>query len=521
MGMSWWWVPRSATTARPTWSAASSGRSMPATARCSGPSIPYPTRPPTRLPRNGIPRRPPRLGAGNSWGLMSVDEDSGLVLVPTGSASPDFFGGTRLGSNRSRRLAPGAGCQERQAGLAPATRPSRSVGLRSRRSACVGDIDIQGVSGAGRHPRPPRPACSTCLIAARAGRSSRSTRNPVPPSFVAGEQASPTHPFSSIPSLVSQRPVDPRMPGASHSGTGASVATSSRRIVTREFSPLRILTEPFFRRATSAVSTGAVSSSTSSGSVSSRRESSADARNADSPGRAAGTDAVRQLSQLRVRETGGDALRHAPRAAAVPVGPAVYRPAVGYTCQRRLAPQSYSLAGASGIDRRCRTVVRADPRFRRCPIWAVPSAPRATWSSSGRPWTATFVPSTSRPGRELWKQRLPAGGQATPMTYRRGRSQRQFVVIAAGRTWRVSIQNAVTTSSPSHYRWRPGREVDARPVTTYVRGDLHGISDSIHRPAGGPHHSRHQDGQEPDLDLGAGIAVISWNHRVYRGGDHS
>jgi quinoprotein glucose dehydrogenase len=35
-------------------------------------------------------------------------------------------------------------------------------------------------------------------------------------------------------------------------------------------------------------------------------------------------------------------------------------------------------------------------------------------------------------GRELWKHRLPAGGQATPMTYRAGRQHRQFVVIAAG-----------------------------------------------------------------------------------------
>ncbi|HEX7417103.1 MAG TPA: pyrroloquinoline quinone-dependent dehydrogenase, partial [Steroidobacteraceae bacterium] len=39
-------------------------------------------------------------GAANAWGVMSVDPDRGLVFVPTGSASPDFFGGTRLGSNR-------------------------------------------------------------------------------------------------------------------------------------------------------------------------------------------------------------------------------------------------------------------------------------------------------------------------------------------------------------------------------------------------------------------------------------
>ena len=35
-------------------------------------------------------------------------------------------------------------------------------------------------------------------------------------------------------------------------------------------------------------------------------------------------------------------------------------------------------------------------------------------------------------GEELWKGRLPAGGQATPMTYRTSSAGRQFVVIAAG-----------------------------------------------------------------------------------------
>jgi quinoprotein glucose dehydrogenase len=35
-------------------------------------------------------------------------------------------------------------------------------------------------------------------------------------------------------------------------------------------------------------------------------------------------------------------------------------------------------------------------------------------------------------GEELWRERLPAGGQATPMTYRLRADGRQFVVIAAG-----------------------------------------------------------------------------------------
>lgn len=38
-------------------------------------------------------------GAGNVWAPISVDARRGLVFLPTGSASPDFFGGERLGDN--------------------------------------------------------------------------------------------------------------------------------------------------------------------------------------------------------------------------------------------------------------------------------------------------------------------------------------------------------------------------------------------------------------------------------------
>jgi len=39
-------------------------------------------------------------GAANAWSLLSVDEDRNLVFVPTGSASPDYYGGQRPGDNR-------------------------------------------------------------------------------------------------------------------------------------------------------------------------------------------------------------------------------------------------------------------------------------------------------------------------------------------------------------------------------------------------------------------------------------
>jgi quinoprotein glucose dehydrogenase len=38
-------------------------------------------------------------GAANAWAPLSADEALGLVYVPTGSASPDFYGGERRGDN--------------------------------------------------------------------------------------------------------------------------------------------------------------------------------------------------------------------------------------------------------------------------------------------------------------------------------------------------------------------------------------------------------------------------------------
>ena len=42
----------------------------------------------------------PRTGAGNAWSTLSVDAERDLVFVPTGSASPDYFGGIRKGDDK-------------------------------------------------------------------------------------------------------------------------------------------------------------------------------------------------------------------------------------------------------------------------------------------------------------------------------------------------------------------------------------------------------------------------------------
>jgi len=42
----------------------------------------------------------PRTGAGNAWSTLSVDAERDLVFIPVGSASPDYFGGIRKGDNK-------------------------------------------------------------------------------------------------------------------------------------------------------------------------------------------------------------------------------------------------------------------------------------------------------------------------------------------------------------------------------------------------------------------------------------
>ncbi len=42
----------------------------------------------------------PRTGAGNAWSTVSVDPQRDLVFIPTGSASPDYYGGFRKGDNK-------------------------------------------------------------------------------------------------------------------------------------------------------------------------------------------------------------------------------------------------------------------------------------------------------------------------------------------------------------------------------------------------------------------------------------
>jgi quinoprotein glucose dehydrogenase len=54
---------------------------------------------PLRKPK-GVADAAWKTGAGNAWSVLSADPARHLVYVPTGSASPDYWGGLRPGDNR-------------------------------------------------------------------------------------------------------------------------------------------------------------------------------------------------------------------------------------------------------------------------------------------------------------------------------------------------------------------------------------------------------------------------------------
>ncbi len=66
--------------------------------RWSWDPIPQDQRDPASATWKGSSAR--RTGAANAWSVMAADPERGTVYVPTGSPSPDYYGGERLGDNR-------------------------------------------------------------------------------------------------------------------------------------------------------------------------------------------------------------------------------------------------------------------------------------------------------------------------------------------------------------------------------------------------------------------------------------
>jgi len=370
-------------------------------------------------------------GAANSWGVMSVDEEHGYILVPTGSPSPDFFGGKRLGSDRFANsllaldVATGKLAWHQQ--LIHHDLWDFDVAAQP----VLVDIEVQGI---------PVPAVIQATKTGMLYVFDRTkgqalfpiTERAVPGSKVAGEEASPTQPFSSIPSLVSQRRLEP------DDAWGVTFWDRGKcRDMIAEHRNEGIFTPPDTR--------GTILSPSYIGGVNwggiafdqSRQRVFAAVNHMPM--------VVTLLNQETLEQQAkSDDYPHSEfaRQAGTPYG--MRREPLlspwGLPCT---APPWGSLVS---IDLRRNRIVWQVPLGSTEGIgpWFAPTRNFGTPHMGGPIATAgdlVFVGAAMdsyfrafdlETGRELWKYRLPAGGQATPMTYRAGRDHRQYVVIAAG-----------------------------------------------------------------------------------------
>ena len=370
-------------------------------------------------------------GAGNAWGVMTVDEEHGLVLLPTGSASPDFYGGRRVGSNRFANSL-----------LALDARSGKLVWHRQlihhdlwdydlAAQPVLGDIEVQGV---------PVPAViqatktGMLYVFERTGGQPLVpiTERPVPASHVPGETAWPTQPFSSLPALTAQRPVLP---------SDAWGLTFWDRGKCRDLiASLRnegIFTPPDTRG--TLLSPGYIGGVNWGGMAFDEQRQRVIA-------------AVNHLPMV-VTLMSRQELEREGRSEQFPHSEFAPQTGTPYGMRREPLLSPWDLPCTAPP---WGTLVSVDLRRARI-VWQVPLG-----STEGlTPW---FVPSRDfgmpnmggpiatdgelvfvsaamdsylrafdiETGRELWKYKLPAGGQATPMTYRAGRDQHQYLVISAG-----------------------------------------------------------------------------------------
>lgn len=139
-------------------------------------------------------------GAANAWSVLAADPARDLVFVPTGSASPDYFGGERLGDNRYANSI-----------VALKASTGKVVWHFQVVHHDLWDYDVAAppVLVTLEHEGQPTPAV---LVATKTGQLfvlHRETgvplvpveERPVPKSRIPGEVASPTQPFSTLPLL--------------------------------------------------------------------------------------------------------------------------------------------------------------------------------------------------------------------------------------------------------------------------------------------------------------------------------
>ncbi len=371
-----------------------------------------------------------RTGAANAWSILSVDSARDLVFVPTGSASPDYFGGERRGDNRHANSV-----------IALQGATGRVVWSFQTTHHDLWDYDVpaQPVLVTLRRDGAEIPAVVQTTKQGLIFVLHRETgeplfpvdERPVPQSDVPGEESSPTQPFPRLPK--------PLVPHRLSPDDAFGLTPFDRANCREQIAALRnegIYTPPSLRG--TLVFPG-IAGGSNWGSVAFDERTQRLYANAS---RAAFTARLIPRENFDAEKaTNSDGTREFAPQRGTPFG-MVRRPLLGplgLPCN----PPPWGTIAAIDLSRGetlWESTLGTIRDLAPVPLpigWGTPNLGGPLATAGGLVFIGAAMDDYLRAfdaatGKELWKGRLPAGGQATPMTYRLGPGRRQFVVIAAG-----------------------------------------------------------------------------------------
>lgn len=374
-------------------------------------------------------------GAANAWSVIAADPVRGLVFVPTSSASPDYYGGRRLGRNDyansivALRAATGEVVWHFQ------TVHHDLWDYDNAAPPALVDVMIDG-----RAVPAVLQATKTGMLFVLDRETGRPLvpveERPVPASDVPGEEAWPTQPFSTLP------PLSPHSFTASHAFGGSA---ETRAACAAQIAALRnegIFTPPSLRGTLAMPSNiggaqwGGVAWDAAHGvAIVPVNTIAAFIRLIPN---SANLDSVRhEASRLdqqvnRLRGTPFHQVRGlflGPDG--VPCTPPPFGKLVAVDIAKRTIAWEVPLGSPAADPSPARGAPAAGSVSPGSPMLGGPIV-----TAGGLVFIAATLDLRIRAfdvvlGRELWSAPLPAGGKATPMTYI-GADGRQYVVIAAG-----------------------------------------------------------------------------------------